>query len=284
MRHIPLKALCRALTQRTLVQPPSVWGKLPAYGDFVHHNVSASAQDAWHDWVQTYWHRRPVHRNNGAAKSTVSSSGWMEVSQMPVRADLSRVPVAFVLPPGHLPQMGDAFVQGVMVPSEDKVARPCPLIIYQTVQRSWMQRTWAPPLTAASDTGAWQGHVQGRHVLYWWARLAARLQHPTGLFPAVVDAVEQVWALHEPGWAEWLGRAPMPAAQEALVSLVQQFGASGGQDAADTLRGVYHLPWADWPERTLRSEKPHAAFWLQDGDGGYVNASDNVLQLWGVRS
>jgi len=284
MRHIPFRGLCRALTQRTLVQPPSVWGKLPAYGDFIHHNVGASAQDAWHDWVRTYWHRRPPSRQSASAARAGSFKGWIEVSQRPARADLSSVPVAFVLPPGYLPKIGDVFVQGVMVPSEDKVGRSCPLVIYQTVHRSWMQRTWACPVVGVSDRSIGRGHEQGRHVLYWWARLAGRLQHSEAAFDALVKAVDQVWTLHEPGWSEWLGRVPMPAEQEALASLMAQFGRLGGQDAADPLRGVYHLPWADWPERTLRAVNPLPAFWLQDRDGGYVNASDNVLQLWGVRA
>ena len=118
--------------------------------------------------------------------------------------------------------------------------------------------------------------------LQYGLQMAARFAEAA--FDALVQAVDQVWALHEPGWSEWLGRAPMPAEQEALTILMAQFGRLGGQDAADPLRGVYHLPWADWPERTLRAVNPHPAFWLQDCDGGYVNASDNVLQLWGVRA
>lgn len=283
MRHIPLRGLCRALTQRSLVQAPSVWGKLPAYGDFVHHNVSASAQEAWHDWVVTYWHKRPVSRTSVSAKST-SSQGWVHVSQMPERADLTRVPVAFVFPPGQWPQMGDAYVQGVMVASEDKVGRPCPLIIYQTVHRSWMHRTWDSPWNHGHANLPRDDRDAGRHVLFWWARLAARAQQNTGLLPSLVEAVEQVWSLHEPGWRDWLGGRPAPVSQASLAALIDKFTALGGQDAAKPLRGVYHLPWADWPERTLRTNSPMAAFWVQDSDGGYVNASDNMLQLWGVRS
>lgn len=284
MRHIPFKGLCRTLTQRTLAQPPSVWGKLPAYGDYVHHNVSLSAQEAWHEWVQSYWHRRPVSRSAVAARGGTGADGWMHVTQAPARPDLSDVPVAFVLPPGHLPHMDDVFVQGVMVPSEDKVGRACPLIIYQTVHRLWMQRTWASPWGPARHAPVHQDRSQGRHLLYWWARLAAHARQHPGLFPALVTAVEQVWLLHEPGWRNLVGAQARPASSAALEVLVQQFGASAGQDAAGALRGVSHLPWADWPERTLRVTEPLAAFWMQDAEGGYVQASDKLLQLWGVRA
>lgn len=284
MRHIPLKGLCQTLTHRTLAQPPSVWGKLPAYGDFVHHNVSLSAQEAWHEWVQTYWHRRPVRGSAGATRGRAGADGWMHVTQAPARADLSDVPVAFVLPPGHLPNMGDVFVQGVMVPSEDKVGRACPLIIYQTVHRPWMQRTWSSALENERHAPARHDRSHGRHLLYWWARLAAHARHHPGLFAALVEAVEQVWFLHEPGWRDLLGGRARPASSAALEVLIQRFGERAGQDAAAALRGVSHLPWADWPERTLRVSVPFAAFWMQDAQGGYVQASDKLLQLWGVRS
>lgn len=284
MRHIPFKGLYRTLTQRTLARPPSVWGKLPAYGDYVHHNVSLSAQEAWHEWVQAYWHRRPITRSAGSARGGAGADGWMHVTQAPAKADLSDVPVAFVLPPGHLPHMGDVFVQGVMVPSEDKVGRACPLIIYQTVHRLWMQRTWSSPWGPDPHAPVRQDRSHGRHLLYWWARLAAHARQHPGLFPALVTAVEQVWLLHEPGWRDLLGAQERPASSAALEVLVQQFGASAGQDAAGALRGVSHLPWADWPERTLRVIEPLAAFWMQDAEGGYVQASDKLLQLWGVRA
>lgn len=282
MRAIAMRSLCRTFTQRTLARPPSIWGKLPAYGDFVHHNADLAARQAWHEWVQTVWHRRPEAAPRSRS-TRAPATPWIEVSYTPQRADLSRVPVAFVLPPGHMSFAPGAYVQGIFIPSQDKVGRPCPLVIYQCVQHRWMERIWTSPWVQEAGPGARRAQEHGRHLLFWWSRVAAAAQQHQDPFDKLVERVDSVWQHHEPGWNELLGSDPAPVSQEALAHVVSRFAGPDSSDASPPLRGVYHLPWSDWPQRTLREHEPQPAFWMQDDDGGYVHASNSLLQLWGVR-
>lgn len=280
MRAIAMRSLCRTFSQRTLARPPSIWGKLPAYGDFVHYNADLAERQAWHEWVHTVWHRRPAPAHHARA-SRAPANGWLEISQAPQRTDFSRVPVAFVLPPGHMPFAPTSYVQGIFIASQDKVGRPCPLVIYQCVHHRWMRRIWTSPWD--TDPGAHTAHEQGRHLLFWWSRVTAAAQQQRDPFEKLVELVDSVWHHHEPGWNQLLGSDPVPAPQQALERLLASFADPVTSETSPPLRGVCHLPWSDWPQRTLRQHQPQPAFWMQDNEGGYVHASDSLLQLWGVR-
>lgn len=254
--------LGRALTGNALVSAPAVWGKLPVHGDFVHHRCPAVERDAWHAWVNAIWPSRPPALRD---KSARSQAGWITLDAPRPERRWQDLPVAFVLPPGALPFAPAHHVQGVLTPSVDKVGRSCPFIVYQQASRAWVQRQW----TAA--------HAQdGRHMLFWWSRLVLRAVQGDAL-PQWLQRLDAMWVAQAPGWAQWLGAPPArmdnTRMQDALGQLPQA-------DPAQDLRGVYHLPWADWPQRCW-DEPPAAAFWTQDAQGGYVQAANSLQQLWG---
>lgn len=258
-----LQRLGRALTGRSLVSEPAVWGKLPAYGDFVHHRCPAAERDAWHAWVDVVWASRPQAPRD---KPLRSQAGWIELEAPRPERRWQDMPVAFVLPPGALPFAPMHHVQGVLVPSFDKVGRSCPFIIYQQVSRAWMKRQWA------------DAHAQdGQDMLFWWSRLVLRAVQGDAL-PEWLARLDAMWACHAPGWAQWLGASPGRADSQRMQDFLAPLHKP---DPAEVLRGVYHLPWADWPARCLRERQPTAAFWTQDAQGGYVQAGESLQQLWG---
>jgi type VI secretion system protein ImpM len=164
-----------------------------------------------------------------------------------------------------------------MIPSEDKIGRACPFIVYQQVSRSWLARTWARDDTRASEAAA------GQHLLYWWARVAARMHGTESDFAQCCQAVDAVWHHHAPGWSQLMGAAPAALAGDQVQHALGPYRLRDEADAAWGLQGVQQLPWRNWPERAWSAPAPQAAFWQQDMRGAYVNAADNLLDLWGVR-
>lgn len=250
------------LTQRSLATPPSVWGKLPTQGDFVHLRASLAEQRAWHQWVQSVW--SPCLGRRQQTKSPDRNWLNLDVQRTSYPPEL---PIAFVMPAGHLPTRPNWMVQGVLMPSHDKVGRPCPLVIYQLAHPKWAARLWSQDAA-----------VGAQHLLYWWARLASVAVRAPLPWSTWAQHVDEVWAAHEPGFAQLLGgRAPPKADTESLEKLL---GPVSADDPAGNLCGVEHLPWPDWPHRTLRQTQPVAAFWTQDLRGGYVHAASSLNQLW----
>jgi type VI secretion system protein ImpM len=277
-----LSGLSHHLTQRWLAQSPHIWGKLPSHGDYLHYRASPAQAQGLKSWIDKVWHLRPLQpRPSGlpslTAKSTHDQAGWMQLDAPIGQADLSAVPVAFVLPPGTLTFSPKLHVQGVMIPSEDKIGRACPFIIFQQVSRSWMARTWAQDNTHHVDV------APGQHLLYWWARVAARMHGTESDFAQCCQAVDAVWQHHAPGWPQLMGGQPAALTFDRLEHALGTYLQRDEADAAWGLQGVQQLPWRNWPERAWSTPAPKAAFWQQDMRGAYVNAADNLLDLWGVR-
>lgn len=259
--------LGRSLASKTLAGAPSVWGKLPGQGDFFHHRADMSHRQDWQQWVEAVWSLCPAPAPVDKLRRRAGAVDWMQLEAVkPVRR-LHQVPIAFVLPPGTLPFSPSQFVQGVMVPSHDKVGRACPLIVYQRVSPVWMQRLWQPEIP-----------TDGLTQLFWWARLAWQAVQPDVQLAPWLQRLDAMWALQAPALAQWLGG---PASVVSVPSMQAIVGPDRLGDPAYDLRGVYHLPWADWPERCLRRHQPVAAFWTQDGQGGYVQAAPDLAELWG---
>jgi len=254
-----------SLTQGTLVSPPAVWGKLPGQGDYVHHRCSMAERQAWHQWVQTTWpHRNASHTGR---KNPPPDAGWMHLSPQADESAQYQLPVAFVLPAGTLPFATRHCVQGVLLQSQDKVGRSCPLIIYQRVSPGWMQRLWAGSKPA----------MGGQDLLFWWAQLAVRAVHGDSPWNEWLELLDPVWSAHAPGLPHLLGAAPSRADATTMWSLV---GPAAISDPASHFHGVAHWPWADWPERALRPNRPTPVFWTQDDEGRYVHVNDSLSKLW----
>ena len=259
-----LHTLGHWLTRKSLASPPSVWGKLPSQGDFVHHRAGMAERQAWQAWVEANgsW-REPVR----PARKAQERTDWVSLDAARPQRRLHQVPIAFLMPPGGLPFAPSQHVQGVMLPSADKVGRACPFIIYQKVSPLWVRMAWHNDVPN-------DGHT----LLYWWARLAWQAMGGDLSLAEWLQRLDALWAMYEPGIAQWLGATP---ARPEQAQVRQVLGPDRLDDPAIELRGVYHLPWADWPERVLRQRQPIAGFWTQDVQGGYVQAATSLQQLWG---
>lgn len=275
----------RQLTYRSwLVQPPAVWGKLPSHADYVHYRATAQQAHDWQKWVTEVWLRRPLQARESdfTRASRRGRSNWLQL-EVGVRTDLATVPVAFILQPGSLDFAPQHFIQGVMVVSQDAVGRECPLIIYQIATLPWMSQIWCeqevqnqPSLTDVRESS----NDHSRHLLYWLARVAACV-HANEMTPETLcGAVDTVWQEFEPSWAQLMKKDRRRANTVALRARLSRLGIGASQDAAKGLKGVQQLPWANWPERILRPQRPMPVFWQQDVNGGYVSASDNFQSLW----
>ena len=239
----------RGLTHFCAAREPSLWGKWPTHGDYVRHNVSHEQAEFWIQWTADYWHQRPRSLN---------------------------IPIAFIFPPRATSFAGNYFVRGVITASEDKVGRSCPLVIFQEVTHREISRMWSLPTESTA-------HEHGRHLLYWWARLVARAVTPAELF-RVMEFVDLIWHRHEPNLLEIFGKSTKASDLTDLELLLNDFASPVARDDAARLKGVRHLPWADWPSRVLRQSGAVSTYWMQDIHGGYISASDEILKLWEVRS
>ena len=114
-------------------------------------------------------------------------------------------------------------------------------------------------------------------MLFWWSRLVLRAVQGDAL-PQWLQRLDAMWAAQAPGWAQWLGAPPHQVDGARLQGLLAPLEIDVPTPG---WRGVSHLPWADWPERCLRAQRPQAAFWTQDAEGGYLQAGESLLQLWG---
>ena len=252
------------ISPRWLAAPLAIWGKLPSHGDFLRHRTSSAQAQDWQDWVSRVWSQR-AHAPQRTHANRRGEPGWVSLEPRQSLTPLTEVPVAFVMPAGSMPGTPRHCVQGVLLASQDQIGRPCPLIIYQQVAPGWLRRSWADS----------QGDM-----LYWLARIAARAHGADRSWEDLTRAVDCLWQLHQPGWKQWLG-APLAApTSEQLGSVLRQYCEDEGADVARGLRGVQHMPWANWPAQILRTDQPAPAFWQQDLRGGYVNASDNLPALW----
>jgi|GEM_PF-2077284 len=110
-----------------------VFGKIPAKGDFVRHNVSGATARAFEQWVQE-------------SNDSLRGAG----------GDLPEHPIRIVFtPPG-----AEETVVAVAVPSEDKVGRKYPIVFFATTpiaaareRFGAMPVAWAPFLDAAAALG-----------------------------------------------------------------------------------------------------------------------------------
>lgn len=270
------------LSQRWLAQSPHIWGKLPSHGDYLRYRVLPDQAQGWKTWIDKVWHLRPLQQvRSGVSspkhKQAQAKAGWMQLDAPHAHPDLGVVPVAFVLPPGALSFSPKQYVQGVMIPSEDKIGRASPFIVYQQVSRNWLARTWARNNTDNLVA------APGQNLLYWWARIAARMHGTQSDFAHCCQAVDAVWQLHAPSWPQLMGAAPTILPSDQVQHALGPYRLRDEADCAWGLQGVQQLPWHNWPDRICAAASPQAAFWQQDMHGAYVNAADNLLDLWGVR-
>lgn len=272
-----LERLLHPLLTSTLSEP-SLWGKLPSFGDFVHQSAQAQDMDAWQSWFAHY----PINDLSkydialqGKTATRHTSTGWLYL-HMPQRDGIERTqPWCFALPQGalgaapHIPI--DHVIVGVFANSCDKVGRLHPIVIWQAV---------APHL---SD------HLAGpKNWLYWLSHLLqvhtppfSTPQEPNKTTPLSM-VLAQMWDVARDSMSNapfGLLRKPLP--QMELAQLLEQSiptGTSLVGAHSESAHGVKQLPWKLWQELQLKPKKKpsdqpaHGYFWQQAHNGEYINA------------
>ncbi|MDR1995535.1 TagF domain-containing protein [Azonexus sp.] len=256
------------------LSPPSVWGKLPAYGDYIMRRANPADIDAWQSWLGAH----PLadleaecdsQRDAGAADRRPGQ--WVDIEPRPARREKIPLPWHFILPPDtlaatpHLPA-GHAII-GVVAASCDRIGRLHPLIVWQALRPSW--------LLGGDQALQWQT---------WLAALVARHVPPCST-PEVInprpflEQLEAMWAHATPGLGArfGFGRQPLPAGElQRLLQEALPASRDWQKRTADaSLSGVRHLPWAEWPGIAMHpagsADAPgRAYFWQQSAAGEFV--------------
>lgn len=263
-----LDTMARSLISSKLASPPSFWGKLPTHSDYVHQNAHPFERQALHQWIQDQWRQRP-----DAPACELPEEGW-QVIERPRRTDWSEVPVVFLIPSTLVPFTTRFHMQGVIMASRDKVGRAYPIMLYQMVTTSWVERSCQQDL---QQLPLQQGT---RNWLFWASRLMSNAVKKSQSIDALQSQVQRLWQHYAPGWRQCLGRSLHQPTETDIQNAVR----NGLEiDATQNLNGVIHLPWSDWPSRVTKKNQPQAAFWTQDNQGRYLQGSSSLLQLWGVK-
>ncbi|MFM0068882.1 type VI secretion system-associated protein TagF [Paraburkholderia aspalathi] len=218
---------------------PALWGKLPAFGDFVRVRVTPAQARVWELWCQ----RLPFFAR-------------AQSEDFPVHG----IPWSFVFAPGCLSFSGRNHVIGVIADSCDRVGRRHPFVLSYVVSWRWLS--------------SYPEHSQ--NVLFRLARVLALHTppltdqrgggDPLGL--SLETRLMQEFGAQRPGrWSRWIGRPRIVEAAEGEMSISPPMLES---DPAWALRGVPDVPWANWPACT--AQQGTAWFWQQDCWGRYVGA------------
>lgn len=246
---------------------PSLWGKLPCFGDFVHQSVQAQDMDAWQTWfakhpideLATYDSAVLLHK-----PQTQQAPGWLHLNIEQRTNKAPAQPWCFVIPAGvlqtspHLPV--NQAVVGVFANSCDQVGRLHPVVIWQSVQTD---------LCNVLD--------QPKNWLFWLAQLLQSHTPPfsTPNTPNKTSTLSmqltQMWACAQPSMSHPpLGLFHKELPSLSLAKIVEQGFASGTSLVgahSESAHGVSQLPWA------LGSElSSHGYFWQQAPNGEYINA------------
>ena len=213
-----------------MITAPSMFGKLPAQGDFVRHNAPLAQVAMWRNWFDPGQAEAPVR---APALSIVGQAPhWLHLTP-PSLAGQARLraaePCHFILRTRGLkfPSEG-SYLIGVMAASRDRVGRRYPLVVWQSVSARWAEQLLGAPAHWLTDL------VQLVHD-------HTSLPDRTGL----AAAVDALWASHRPGW-----RDRIQVSFKRLAGTRNQ--AASGNLLSDSLTGPEAIR-DDWPPHLLRS-------------------------------
>ncbi|WP_077038077.1 type VI secretion system-associated protein TagF [Pelomonas sp. KK5] len=251
----PLAELEQRLVRWRLAGPLALWGKLPGQADYVSRRASPSDVALLQRWVAEQWQppTRPQPRTR--------QRGWLALNHDADRApDLSMTPVLFVMGAGP-----GRHLRGAVVPSQDRIGRPHPLVLFQPATRRWLQRR-LPAACGSPD-----------ELLYWLARVLARWQAHSESIEALDRAVQALDRLQQPGFSHaLLGDLPRPIAEAAGYRLVESLGA--GQLMADAME----LRYIAVPSKAALPAAPATVFWQSDASGVLLRVAGAWPELWGA--
>ena len=239
-----------------MISEPSIWGKLPAFGDFIRHRATVEDTTAWQTWLEGVG--SPALAEAYPLSRRCGEPSWLQLTPNPSPDIATPVstPWSFDFAPEVVPMGPESYLIGALVDSTDKVGRRHPLIAYQKVGRRWLEQH-------LDDARGW---------LFWLARLVAHhVANPSPLI-SFTQQVDQLWELHRPRWQERFG---LPSRQPDMRLCRAILQASGGTDAAVNLVGVGGLPWHDWPQCVWEG-RVRMSFWRQDLTGRFVDATRRV--------
>lgn len=251
------------------VTPPAIWGKLSGHADFVRFGTGQGEIEAWRAWLAQEARRCTLSVGDKAGQS---------LSGAERRPGL---PVAFVLPPGTLPFARRQCVLGVIATSGDSLGHRHPLVVYQAARPSWIRRHFENHAAQPRDWQFWLARMLGRHLA---AASPANIRTLAIAVRALWD--EQSRAGGTPGlppgpaFANASGRDD-PSGHRMQAVIDRWTAPRPAIDPVAHVRGVRFLPWSDWPDRTW-SAHAGSAFWQQDAEGRFVDASHRLQATWGV--
>lgn len=225
-----------------MITAPSIFGKLPALGDFVRHNAPLDQVEMWRTWFD--------HGEGDAPASKPELSlvdhppHWLHLTP-PSLASHSRLrtaePCYFILRPRGLQFPSDgSYLIGILAGSRDRVGRRYPLVAWQAVSAQRAEQLLSAPARWLTDLA----QLVHDHT---------RLPGLTGL----ATAVDALWADHRPGWRDRLS-----------VSIKRLADARNQAAPGDSLGGSLAGPAEmrdDWPPILLRGGS-HGSVW-QAGTG-----------------
>lgn len=244
---------------------PSIWGKIPAYGDFAQCDAHAEDIESWQLWFAAHPLQEIAENATfriESAKRDPAPTPWFRVDIPDRRPRVPEGPWGFLLPPRalrpapHLPS--HACIAGAMALSCDKVGRLHPIVVWSALREDRIEQMAEP-----------------FNWVYWASRLL-RSHTPPVSTPAapnvampMLDQLAALWQEARPTFGARLAvlRQPLPAA--ALSALAD----IGGGEPTDDSGGVRRLPWEHWP-RCIRPEenggRRSAFFWQQATSGEFL--------------
>ncbi|CAJ0803689.1 hypothetical protein LMG19083_03928 [Ralstonia psammae] len=156
-----------------MISAPSIFGKLPALGDYVRHNAPLEQVEAWRAWFDA-----------------ADAESSRRQSPPPHHAHQYKYGRAtfLLLSARELVFPGDGYVVGVAMPSHDRVGRRYPLVVWQSATGYWAEQLLEAPAT-------------------WLTNLARTMYEHVHLREKqnLAAAVDALWAWHRPYWRSRYG-------------------------------------------------------------------------------
>lgn len=173
-----------------LISAPSIFGKLPALGDYVRHNAPMNQVEAWRRWFDAARVERSGWRVSKAGTEHALALKRDATSSEPdaVSAIHPGQPCFFLLSARSLGFLADDDLVGVVTSSRDRVGRQYPLIVWQTTSWYWVEQILdAPALWLSSLASLVCEHIDSPEALDF------------------AKSVDGLWAEHRPHWRSRFG-------------------------------------------------------------------------------
>jgi hypothetical protein len=254
-----------------------MWGKIPAYGDFVHHNVQAEDIHVWQHWFSSYPLEQVIEQSSielEGNKTRNKSAGWFYIdTPVPVMKPLTGV-WSFVIPKGilkpapNIPQ--DSYMVGAMAMSCDKVGRLHPIVIWSSLQSDGLEH-----LSHAMNWPYWVARLLADHLP---SKAQANKINLTD-----ISLQQQLINLWGEASRSFSPRFPLlkfikhEIPVEGLNRLLGQYPKRPNhpiKHSGEFEFGLRDLPWHNWPHCVnvqVEKDHPQAYFWQQSVAGKYLH-------------